>query len=246
MWTSTAARILLVAHGSRDPRFAATARRVAAATRRALPGTRVDLAYLDLDEPLVQDVLADLSGEVTVIPLLFGDGYHSKVDLPALLARAAQRTPDLRVVQTPVLGRYSPVPALVDRLTEAGLRAGDGVLMYAVGSSDAGSDASIVERGRELSGVLGVPVATVFATRLGPDGAAVRTAVDALAARGAERVAASPLFLSAGLLTERVERRLDQIAPGSLVAGPLADHPALINAITRLAGAAVRRPAHQP
>ncbi|MCK0437958.1 sirohydrochlorin chelatase [Gordonia alkaliphila] len=236
---SSAAQVVLAAHGSRDPRFAATARRVAAATRRALPDAHVDLAYLDLNEPLLDDVLAELRGAVTVVPLLFGDGFHSKVDLPALLARAVEQSPRLRPAATPVLGRYSPVPALIDRLAEAGLRAGDGVLMYAVGSSDPGSDASIVERGRELSAVLGVQVETVFATRLGTEGAVVRAAVDALTARGAQRIAASPLFLSAGLLTERVERQLDEIAPGSLVAGPLADHPALISAITRLVQSSV-------
>lgn len=238
--------LLLVAHGSRDPRFAATARRVLHSTRRALPGTRVELAYLDLNEPLVDDALAALDGhgagsaasrpnqQVTVVPLLFGDGYHSKIDLPAILARARARNPGLRTTQTPVLGTHSPVPALLDRLAQATRRRPSGVVLYAVGSSDPESDASAVARGRELSHALGVPVRTVFATRLGPDGHALRTAVAELHAAGATHLAAVPLFLSAGLLTERVERLLDQIAPGSTVTGPLADHPALITAITAL------------
>ena len=230
--------LLLAAHGSRDVRFSATARRVAAVTAQSLPGVRVELAYLDLNAPLLEDALAQLSGPVVVVPLLFGDGFHSKVDLPAILTQAHRRNPALRAAAAPVIGRHSPVPALVDRLAEAGMRPGDGVLMYAVGSSDAGSDASIRARGRELSGVLGVPVETVFATRLGHDGAAVADAVSRLRRQGATRIAASPLFLSAGLLTERVERRLDQIAPGSLVAGPVADHPAVIGAVVRLYRAA--------
>ncbi|WP_298445246.1 sirohydrochlorin chelatase [Gordonia sp. (in: high G+C Gram-positive bacteria)] len=237
--------LLLAAHGSRDVRFAATARRVAVAATTALPGVRVELAYLDLNEPLLPDALDALTGDVTVVPLLFGDGYHSKTDLPEILDRAAARNPRLRPHQTPVIGVHSPVPALIDRLAEAGLRAPstrDGVLMYAVGSSDAGSDASVRARGRELSRALGVPVETVFATRLGPDGAAVREAVARLRGAGASRIAASPLFLSAGLLTERVERVLDDVAPGSLVAGPIAAHPGLISAITELYRAAVPVP----
>lgn len=237
--------LLLAAHGSRDPRFDVTARRVADAVRVALPGVRVELAYLDLTAPLISDVLADLSGEVVVVPLLFGDGFHSKTDLPALLAAAVAANPALRVQQTPVVGRYSPVPALTDRLAESGLQRSDGVLMLAVGSSDAGSDASVIERGHELSGVLGLPVRTLFATRLGRDGEAVRDAVDALLATGATRIAVSPLFLSAGLLTDRVERYLDAMDVPMMVAGPVAEHACLVGAVTRLyAAAAVSEPAH--
>ncbi|MFZ2510089.1 MAG: CbiX/SirB N-terminal domain-containing protein, partial [Gordonia sp. (in: high G+C Gram-positive bacteria)] len=204
--------LVLAAHGSRDPRFAATAQRVAAAAQRGLPDARVELAYLDRNEPLLADVLDRLGGsgaaDVAVVPLLFGDGFHSKSDLPEMLRRARLRHPGLRVRQTPVVGRYSPVPALIDRITEAAAPLPEliegskdtGVLLYAVGSSDPGSDASVRERGRELSGVLGVPVQTVFATRLGTGGGVVREAVSRLTAQGATRVAAVPLFLSAGLL----------------------------------------------
>jgi len=235
--------LVLAAHGSRDPRFDVTSRRVADAVRIALPDVRVELAYLDLTAPLLTDVLGELSGDVVVVPLLFGDGFHSKVDLPALLDDAVVANPALRVRQTPVVGRYSPVPALADRLSEAGLGDRDGVLMLAVGSSDTTSDASVIERGHELSGVLGRPVCTLFATRLGRDGAAVRDAVDALLRAGAERIAVSPLFLSAGLLTDRVERYLDALDVPMVVAGPVAEHPCLVGAVTRLhaaAAAAVR------
>ncbi|MBM7366499.1 sirohydrochlorin chelatase [Gordonia hydrophobica] len=231
--------LLLAAHGSRDPRFDVTARRVADAVRVALPAVRVELAYLDLTAPLISDVLAELAGEVVVVPLLFGDGFHSKTDLPALLDDAVAANPALRVRQTPVVGRYSPVPALADRLTESGLNGDDAVLMLAVGSSDAGSDASVIERGHELSGVLGLPVRTVFATRLGRDGAVVHDAVDALLAAGASRIAVSPLFLSAGLLTDRVERYLDAMNVPMFVAAPVAEHPCLVRAVTRLYAAAV-------
>ncbi len=234
--------VVLVAHGSRDVRFADTARRVRDAVAVAMPGVRVEVSFLDLNAPLVGDVLADVSGDVTVVPLLFGDGYHSKVDLPATINAVRRRHPRLRAVQTPVIGSRSPVPALCDRLREAGLQQGAGVLLYAVGSSDAGSDDSIRARGVELSSALQMPVQTVFATRLGSDGRPVADAVHALRAAGATSIAASPLFLSAGLLTERVERWLDVYAPGSVVAGPLGAHPAIVDAaaaIHRAAFAAV-------
>ncbi|MCF8570951.1 sirohydrochlorin chelatase [Gordonia sp. HY002] len=226
--------LVLAAHGSRDPRFDATARRVADAVRVGLPGVRVELAYLDLTEPLIGDVLARLSGDAVVVPLLFGNGFHGKIDLPAMLADASASNPALSVRQTEVVGVHSPVPALVDRLTEAGLSDDDGVLMIAVGSSDPTSDASITARSDELAAALGRPVELVFATRIGHDGSVVRDAVDALLARGCSRIALSPLFVSAGLLTERVERVLDSLDAPALVAGPVGAHPTLVDAIAAL------------
>ncbi|WOC13562.1 sirohydrochlorin chelatase [Gordonia sp. MP11Mi] len=223
--------LVLASHGSRDPRFDATARRVADTVRVALPGVRVESAYLDLTAPLIGDVLAGLSGAVVVVPLLFGNGFHGKVDLPGIVADACASNSSLSVRQTDVVGVHSPVPVLVDRLTEAGLRGDDGVLMIAVGSSDPGSDASISARADELASTLGQPVELVFATRIGRDGAAVRNAVGSLLARGCARVALSPLFLSAGLLTERVEHALDALDSPAVVAGPVGAHPALIDAI---------------
>lgn len=228
------ATLVLAAHGSRDPRFDATARRVADAVRVALPGVRVELAYLDLNTPLIGDVLAGLSGEVVVVPLLFGNGFHGKVDLPALLAEASTTNRSLSVSQTRIVGVCSPVPALVDRLADAGLRDDDGVLMIAVGSSDPTSDASIEARADELGVALGQPVELVFATRIGPDGAAIRAAVDRLIARGCDRIALSPLFLSAGLLTERVESVLDTLDVPALVAGPVGAHPVLVDAVAHV------------
>ncbi|GAA4677686.1 sirohydrochlorin chelatase [Gordonia humi] len=228
---AAASTLVLAAHGSRDPRFDATARRVADAVRVALPGVRIELAYLDLNEPLIGDVLARLTGDAVVVPLLFGNGFHGKIDLPGMLAAARSTNPSLSVHQTDVVGVASPVPALVDRLAEAGLSGDDGVLMIAVGSSDPSSDASIAARADELSATLGRPVELVFATRIGCDGAVVRQAVDRLLARGCSRVALSPLFLSAGLLTERVERVLDSLAAPAIVAGPVGAHRALIASI---------------
>ena len=69
--------VLLVGHGSRDPRFAATVTTILRAVRVALPDERVEVAYLDLNQPLVATVLDELAATgapVSVVPLLLGDG----------------------------------------------------------------------------------------------------------------------------------------------------------------------------
>ncbi|NMO01280.1 sirohydrochlorin chelatase [Gordonia sp. TBRC 11910] len=237
----TAPALLLVAHGSRDPRFAATAERVRSAVRTELPGVTVGLSYLDLTEPLVGDALSQLAetvGDVVVVPLLFGDGYHSRFDLPAIISAAKRQHPALHAVQTRVVGDTSLVPALAARLDEAGLRGSDGVVMCAVGSSDADSDAQARRRGAELSALTRVPVEVVFATKLGRADAELRRAASRLRSQGARRIALSPYFLSAGLLTERVNERLRALEPGVVVAGAIGDHPALTAAVVERFAAA--------
>lgn len=234
--------LVLAAHGSRDPRFGATARRVRDAVASTLPGVDVVLSYLDLDEPLVGDVLAEFDGSVAhhagpvVVPMLLSAGYHHKIDLPSIIA---SRCPTAR--QTDVMGTRSLTGALADRLVEAGLGPRDGVVLSAVGSSDPAADRSVRLRAIELSTRLHRPVEVVFATKLGPGQRAVATAVRRLRAGGADRIALSPYFLSAGLLTERVESALDTLVDDSLVAGPLGTHPDVVEAIGSLYRAALDR-----
>lgn len=220
-------RLLLVAHGSRDPRFGDTAHRVRAAVARQLPGVDVGVSFLDLNTPTVASELASATGDTIVVPLLLAPGYHSAVDLPAIVTEHAAG----RVTCTDVVGRASLTEAMADRLREAGLAPGDGIVVTAVGSTDPEAERVVRRRAMELGTRLSRPVQVVFATRLGRDHHALRTAVHRLRTAGAGRIAVSPYFLSAGLLTERVEDALDILAPGSLVAGPIGTHPDLIDAV---------------
>lgn len=221
---------VLVAHGSRDPRFAATARQVRDAVQRADPTVHVELAYLDLDVPSVPDVLARLDGDIAVVPLLLGDAFHNRVDLPALLAASAR--PGLRTAHAAVLADPRLTDALADRTLQAGLTPGDGVLMCAVGSSDAAADAATIRRGADLADALArrgvdVPVEVAFATRSD----SVVTADARLRTHGASRVLVAPWFLSAGTLTDRVERLLDDADRPWHMAGPLGAHPTVVEVV---------------
>jgi sirohydrochlorin ferrochelatase len=221
---------VLVAHGSRDPRFAATARRLRDAVAATTTGVPVELAYLDLDEPSVPDVLARVRGDVAVVPLLLGDAFHNRVDLPAMLGESAR--PGLRTLHTPVLADLRLTEALADRAVDAGLESGDGVLMCAVGSSDVAADAETRRRGDELAVALSrrgidAPVEVAFATRSDTVLAADARLRDA----GARRVLVAPWFLSAGTLTDRVERLLDDAGRPWRMAGPLGAHPAVVDVV---------------
>ncbi|MBA4026462.1 MAG: cobalamin biosynthesis protein CbiX [Gordonia sp.] len=225
--------LVLAAHGSRDPRFAVTVERIAKAVGEQLAGVDVRLAYLDLNTPTVHQVLSECVGEVVMAPLLLSAAFHSKVDLPALIDQACRANPAISVRQTPTLGSDPRlIGALADRLDEVGLRPTDGVLFTAVGSSDDAADGGVHQRAAELATALGNPlVQTVFATRLGADNGNLRAAVRRLRRGGARRIVVSPYFLSAGLLTERVDAAVDALAPGVQIAGPLGAHPQLVDVV---------------
>ncbi|MFD1152445.1 sirohydrochlorin chelatase, partial [Saccharothrix hoggarensis] len=131
--------LIAVAHGSRDPRSAAAVRQLVA----ALPGARP--AFLDLSEPLLADVLADVGqGEAVVVPLLLGSAYHALVDIPEMVDSATARSPGLSVRVTDVIGTDPRVAdAALARLAQAGARPGDGRLgavLAGAGSSHAAAN----------------------------------------------------------------------------------------------------------
>ena len=137
--------LIAVAHGSRDPRAAATVDRLLCAVRAGWPGLDVRAAFLDHCAPSLPQVLGSVDTCV-VVPLLLTDAYHSKSDIPAQLAsvQASLPRPDVRLS-----GTLGPHPLLLDalerRLGETGdfPRAETSVVLAAAGSSDPAANASV-------------------------------------------------------------------------------------------------------
>ncbi|MEV6525307.1 CbiX/SirB N-terminal domain-containing protein [Longispora sp. NPDC051575] len=122
--------LVLLAHGSRDPRAAMTTEDLALAVSAARPGLDVRVAYLDHAWPRPGAVLADLAasgaGSAVVVPLLLTSAYHGTVDVPAVLV-----DPPLPVHRAPVVGTDPALyPALLRGLRSA-VRARFPVIGYA-------------------------------------------------------------------------------------------------------------------
>ena len=136
--------LVAVAHGSADPRAAATiGELMAVAARRArargLNAPDLRIAYLGHAAPSLPQVMSTLGpgAPVTVLPLLLTAAYHSKTDIPRALARLGRDLPRLQVSYGAPLG---PHPLLLRALER---RMGS-LLERAKASSSASSNAASV------------------------------------------------------------------------------------------------------
>ncbi|MDT0543180.1 MULTISPECIES: sirohydrochlorin chelatase [Streptomyces] len=230
--------LLVIAHGSRDPRHAATVAALCARVRSLRAGLRVEAAFLDFNAPRVGQVLDRLAAEgardVVALPLLLTRAFHAKADIPAVLRETTARHPGLRVRQAEVLGP-SPllISALERRLYEAGLRPGDrsstGVVLASAGSTDPEAIAVIAEIAREWRHTGWCAVRPAFASATLPR---TEDAVRALRAEGARRVAVAPYVIAPGRLPDRIAHGARE-AGADVLAGVLGPAPELARLLLR-------------
>jgi sirohydrochlorin ferrochelatase len=198
--------IVLVAHGSRDPRAAATTRALVRLVGAARPGTPVRSAFLDHAVPRPGEALRALAAQghdrAVVVPLLLTHAYHGRVDLPAVLAEARAGGLSLDALLADVLGPVDdtvPGPllaALRQRLAATGVRP-DAVVLAAAGTRDVAALSTVDEVAAALGAAEGVPCWPGYASASAPSPG---EAVHALRALGHERIAVASYFLAPGRL----------------------------------------------
>ncbi len=222
--------LLLVAHGSRDPRHAVTMERITQAVE-VTAGRPVRVGYLDHHGPDVTTAAAELvaagAPSVVTVPLLLSEAFHRKVDVPAAVAAAR----DALGVDVELAAAIGPDPGLLSaahrRLREAGGSAEGGMVLAYAGTTDAAAAAAMQRLARRWEARWGTPTRVAHAGATGP-GLAV--AIASLRAGGVDRVEVASWVLAPGRLWERVQR--DALAAGvAVVAEPLGAAPEVVSAI---------------
>lgn len=213
-------RLVLTAHGSADPRSAATTHAVAEQLRRLRPALDVRVAFCEQNTPNLRDVLGALDGPVVVTPLLLASAHHARVDIPALIAESGAD-----VLQADTLGEDSRlVEVMRQRLAELDVtpRVSElGVLVVAVGSSRAQANARTATLADALArNTRWAGVQVAYATGPHPS---VTNGIEFLAQRGARRMVLAPWFIAPGRITDRVAGIAAE--NGIAMAAPLGAHP---------------------
>lgn len=218
-----------LAHGSRHPGVTGPIEELMSMASK-LTGAPGCAAYLDLTEPDLTTVAAGLAADgirrAVVVPLLFTNAYHARIDVPATIADAGA-VAGLELRTAGILGTGDDVAAVVAAtIDDAEIPAGLPVLLYAVGSSDASANSAVTELGRRLAVVRGAAVGVAFGTTdPRPEPVLAQLAANGLGAVGLPgsrpgavglpagrpgaggpsvggRVAIVPLFVSPGLLLD--------------------------------------------
>lgn len=164
---ATSCGVLVIGHGTRDPRGVAEfleTTRLLAARLAPLP---VEPAFLELAQPTIAEgwrrLVARGPSSVLVSPLLLFAAGHAKRDIPAAVAEAASEFPAMTFRLVPHLGCH---PALIERsadrvraaLANSPCRVEDCLLVVAGrGSRDSEATAETEQYARLVATRLGAP-----------------------------------------------------------------------------------------
>ena len=236
-------RLLLIAHGSRDPRYTASFEGL----RRDLAreGYAAQVGYLGLCGPdvveaarrLARVVPADAAEPIVAVPMFLNHGYHVAHDVPAAVGRArAALASRARITVTEPLG---PDPLLTEamesRLREIGVWPGDpdtAVVLASAGTSDLAARAALESVAGRWAETGWHSVIPAYAGAAAPD---VARAVASARAAGARDVVIASYFLAPGLLADRVATGAPLIRMAAPFATPVQTDPALPRLILRRA-----------
>lgn len=224
--------VLLLSHGSRDPRAEYVVDELVAAVA-ASTGIAVRAAHLDFTAPAPALALQQLAAQgytsVRVVPLLFTPGYHLTHDVPLAVetSRVAER---MHVSVAPPLlscgrrGRDLLLAALAGRLLQAGADQVDALVLASAGSSSPKAWLRIRSLARDLERSYGIPVEPAFASKANDGAPSPTGALETLSERGARRPAVASLFVAPGRLTDSVAAACADLP----VADPLGVSPSFV------------------
>jgi sirohydrochlorin ferrochelatase len=228
--------LVAVAHGSSDPRAAASVDTLlslvrARAAAAGYPGLDVRAAYLGHAAPTLTQALGAVDGAAAVVlPLLLTAAYHSKTDIPKLLHEVRGARPRLGISYGRPLG---PHPLLRRALERRLADAADGeppsastavpaasttaVVLAAAGSSDPAANAVITDQAECWQAERGwravLPAYASAASPTPPE------AVAAARRSGARRVLVASYLLCPGVFADQI--RSDCLAAGADVVSPV-------------------------
>lgn len=206
----TAPALIALAHGSRDPRSAATITALTELVACMRPDLRIVPAFLDRSirnfDAVVDRLVADGHAEIVVVPLVLTEASSPDVDIPGIVAAAATRHDGLQIAATDRLGLESTFLSVLDkRLREAlsknRVRELDALVLAGTGSTDPLANAMVSRAARAWGARHHLPVIAAFALAAPP---AAGEAVRAHRAAGRRHIAVGSLFLAPGSLSDRV------------------------------------------
>ncbi|NJK61624.1 MAG: sirohydrochlorin chelatase [Synechococcaceae cyanobacterium SM2_3_1] len=223
-------QVVLICHGSRDPRYQASLAKLAAACRAQMPyavaTAQLELASLSLDQQLI--ALGRQASVLVLLPLFMGPGIHLQEDLKTAIAATSDQLPALDLQTAMPLGQDpGMIQLLAQRLCS---HASTAWILLSHGSRVPTFAAHMQRLRRQVIAVSSCkPLLPAFWTQ--PP--SLTTQVERLIQRGIRRIEILPFFLFAGHLQDQITTTLSTLQEQypEVTFGlhaPLATDPALI------------------
>ena len=210
--------LLVVGHGSRDPRGAEEFHELVRLVRERSGGLPVEGGFIELSKPPISECVNKLvegkATRISAVPLMLLAAGHAKDDIPATLVREGLSHPEVDFGYGRALGIRPELLELMDECISAVIPEGEkeewAVLVVGRGSSDPDANSDLFKASRLFQE--GRPyemVETAFVSMTPPK---VREGLERLKKLGAKKVAVFSYFLFTGVLEERIREQSEEFA----------------------------------
>jgi sirohydrochlorin cobaltochelatase len=201
--------LLIVGHGSRDPRGAGEFHELVSLVRDRAP-VPVEGGFIELSRPPISECVNRLreSGarEISAVPLMLLAAGHAKDDVPATLVREKLTHPDLDFHYGRALGIRPELLQLMDERISAVVpeeeKEETAILVVGRGSSDPDANSDLAKMARLFFEGRPYPLVETAFVSLAPP--SVPEALERCRRLGATRAAVFSYFLFTGVLEERI------------------------------------------
>jgi sirohydrochlorin cobaltochelatase len=217
--------LLVVGHGSRNPRGAREFHKLVALVREKAPGLPVEGGFIELSRPPISECTDRLVGDgarhIIAVPLMLLTAGHAKDDIPATLMREKVSHPEVGFRYGRALGIRPELLDIMDERISAVTpeKEETAVLIVGRGSSDPDANSDLYKISRLFYEGRPYPmVEAAYVSMTPPD---VPTALERLKRLGFKKMAVFSYFLFTGVLEERIREQSERFAaqnPGLEVA----------------------------
>ena len=210
--------LLVVGHGSRDPRGAREFHELVGLVRRRNPSLVVEGGFIELSRPPISECVDRLAEggarDVAAVPLMLLSAGHAKDDIPATLVREKMNHRGMSFRYGRALGIRPELLELMDERVSAVVsereKEDTAVLVVGRGSSDPDANSDLAKIARLFYEGRPYPaVESAYISMTPPD---VGTALDRCRKLGARRIVVFSYFLFTGVLEERIRQEAEGFA----------------------------------
>lgn len=210
--------LLVVGHGSRDPRGAREFHELVALVREREPALVVEGGFIELSRPPISECVKRLTEggarRIAAVPLMLLAAGHAKDDIPATLVREKTRHPDVSFEYGRALGIRPELLSLMEERISAVVsekeKEATAILVVGRGSSDPDANSDLWKISRLF--YEGRPYPLVEAAYVGMTPPDVPAGLDRLRRLGVRRIAVFSYFLFTGILEERIREQSEEFA----------------------------------